>query len=153
MKIVEIKEWETSEVRTVELTQDIGNAVYKVNVRQFIPVEGDALERKWTTNGEARSYKCSSWAIVNMRETGQQLMKFVEDHIKTSIEYFIGNSDELLRSTYDMAFEHSEKAAASTSKRYLNNKLIQSQRAESRGETSAERCIETLGSHSDGVSV
>ncbi|PMD13377.1 hypothetical protein NA56DRAFT_585720 [Hyaloscypha hepaticicola] len=136
MKIVEIKEWETSEVRTVELTQDIGNAVYKVNVRQFIPVEGDALERKWTTNGEARSYRCSSWAIVNMKETGQHLMKFVKDHIKTSIEYFIGNSDELLRSTYDMAFEHSEKAAATEERRLLRDalKLWVAIRMESRSE-------------------
>lgn len=153
MKIVEIKEWQTSEVRTIELTQDIGNAVYKVNVRQFTPVEGDALERKWTTAGKARSYKCSSWAIVNMKETGHQLMKYVEDQIRTSIEYFIGDSDELLRSTYDMAFEHSEKAAASTSTRYLSNKLIQVKRAESRGETSAEMCLETLGGDSYGVSV
>jgi hypothetical protein len=153
MKIVEIKEWQTSEVRTIELTQDIGDAVYKVNVRQFTPVEGDALERKWTTHGKARSYKCSPWAIVNMKETGHQLMKYVEDQIKTSIEYFIGDSDELLRSTYDMAFEHSIKAAASTSTRYLSKKLIQVKRAESRGETSAEGCLEALGSHSHGVSV
>jgi len=116
VKIVEIQDWEASEIKTVKLTQDVGDAIYKVNVRRFIPVEGDSLERQWITNGEPRSYKCSSYAIVNMKETGQQLMKFVEDHIKTSIRYFIGESDELLRCTYDMALEHSEKAEASISR-------------------------------------
>jgi hypothetical protein len=124
MKIAEIKEWETSEVKTVELTQDVGGASYKVNVRQFTPIEGDSLERRWTTNGEAQSYECAPYAIVNMKETGQQLMKFVENNIKTSIEYFIGESDELLRCTYDMAFEYSEKAEASTSRRHLSSRLI-----------------------------
>jgi hypothetical protein len=124
MKMVEIKEWATSEVKTVELTQDIGGTSYKVNVRQFTPIEGDSLERRWKTNGQLRSYKCSPYAIVNMKETGQQLMEFVEDNIKTSIEYFIGESDELLRCTYDMAFEYSEKAEASISRRHLSNKLI-----------------------------
>jgi hypothetical protein len=33
---------------------------YKVYVRQFTPIEGDSLERRWKTNGEPRSYKCSS---------------------------------------------------------------------------------------------
>jgi hypothetical protein len=124
MKIVEIQEWDSSEVKTIELTQDIGDTFYKVNVRQFTPVKGDSLERRWKTNGEPRSYKCSPYAIVNMKETGQQLMKFVEDNIRTFIEYFIGESDELLRGTYDMAFEHSEKAEASTPRSHLSNKLI-----------------------------
>jgi hypothetical protein len=123
MKIVEIKEWETSEVKTVELTQDVRGASYKVNVRKFTPIEGDCLERRWKTNGKLQSYKCSSYAIVNMKETGQQLMKFVENNVKSSIEHFIGESDELLRCTYDMTFEYSEKAEASTSKRHLSNKL------------------------------
>jgi hypothetical protein len=114
MRIVEIQEWEPSEVKTIELTQDVGGTSYKVNVQQFRPVKGDSLERRWQTNGEPRSYECSAYAIVNMKETGQQLMKFVEDNVRTSIEHYLGESDELLRVTYDMAFEHSEKAEAST---------------------------------------
>jgi hypothetical protein len=124
MKIVEIQDWATSEVKTVELTQDVGGTFYKVHVRQFTPVDGDSLERRWRTNGEQRSYQCSSYAIINMKETGQQLIQFIEDNIKTSIEHFIGESDELLRCTYDMALEHSEKAEASTFRRQLINKLI-----------------------------
>jgi len=124
MRIVEIQDWATSEVKTVELTQDVGNAVYKIHVRQFVPVEGDSLERKWKTNGDQLSYKCSPYAIFNMEETGRKLTEFVEDQMKTSIEYFIGESDELLRCTYAMAFEHSEKAEASTSRNHLSKKLI-----------------------------
>lgn len=116
MKIVEIQEWESPDVKTIELTQDVGGASYKVNVRKFIPVEGDSLERKWTTNGERRSYRCATYAIVNMKETGQQMLKFVEDNITTAIAYYIGDSDELLRETYSMAYKHSESAEASTSR-------------------------------------
>ena len=121
MKVLDIQNWETPEVKTIELTQGIGGTSYKVQVRRFTPVEGDSLQRSWYTNGERQFYDCSNYAIVNMKETGHQLMKFVEDNMKTSIQYFIGGSDELLRCTYDMAFEHSEKAEASPSGRHLSN--------------------------------
>jgi hypothetical protein len=123
MKIIEIQGWKTSEIKTVELTQDIGGTSYKVKVRQFTPLKGDTLERTWKTNGVLQSYKCTSYAIVNMKETGKQLRTFVEDNMKTWIEYFIGEfDDELLRCTYDMAFKHSQNAEASKSRRCLNNK-------------------------------
>jgi len=122
MKIVEIQEWETSEVKMVELTQDVGSTSYKVKVRQFTPIEGDSLVRRWKTNGESQFYKCASYAIVNMKETGKQLMRFVEENMKAWIAYFVSESDELLQSTYDMAFKHSENAEASKSRRYLSSK-------------------------------
>jgi hypothetical protein len=116
MKIVEIKEWALSDVKKIELTQDVGDATYEVHVRKFIPVEGDSLERKWTTNGKQRSHPCATYAIANMKETGKQMLKFVDENINTAIEHYIGDSDELLQETYRMAYKHSEIAEASTSR-------------------------------------
>ena len=116
MKIVEIKEWEPSDMKTIELTQDVGDATYEVNVRKFIPVEGDSLERKWTTNGKQQSHRCATYAIANMKETGQQMLKYVDENINSTIAYYIGDSDELLQETYRMAYKHSEIAEASTSR-------------------------------------
>jgi hypothetical protein len=51
-----------------------------------------------------------------MKETGQQMLKFVDKNINTAIDHYIGDSDELLQETYRMAYKHSEIAEASTSR-------------------------------------
>jgi hypothetical protein len=124
MKIIEIQEWEPSDIKTIELTQDMGNTSYQLKVRKFVPVKGDSLERKWNTNGEQRSYRCANYAIVNMEETGQQMLKFVEDNITTAISFYIDDKDELLRETYGMAYKHSEIAEASSASIPLSYMLI-----------------------------
>ncbi|PMD45736.1 hypothetical protein L207DRAFT_419813 [Hyaloscypha variabilis F] len=136
MKIIEIQEWEPSDIKTIELTQDMGNTSYQLKVRKFVPVEGDSLERKWNTNGEQRSYRCANYAIVNMEETGQQMLKFVEDNITTAISFYIDDKDELLRETYGMAYKHSEIAEAKEERILLRSvlKLWVAVRMESRSE-------------------
>lgn len=107
MEIVDIKEWRSSEVKEIRITQDVAGASYKLKVREFIPVEGDALERKWVTNGKQQSFQCSPYAIPDMKKAGQVLIKFADKHIGSSICHYIDETDKLLRDTYSMAYRYS----------------------------------------------
>jgi hypothetical protein len=108
MEIVDIKNWRSSEIKEISITQDVFGAFYKLKVREFIPVEGDALERKWVINGEQQSFKCAPYAIANMKEAGVMLKNFVDRHIGPSICYYIDETDKLLRDTYLMAYRYAE---------------------------------------------
>ena len=109
MKIVEITEWASKEVKTIRLTQDVGNLSYPLRVRQFIPKKGDSLQREWSTRGKPNAFKCAPYAIENMKQTSGELAAFVERSIEPSITYYIDDSDWLLNSTYRMALQYSAK--------------------------------------------
>jgi len=107
MEIVDIKNWRSSEIKTIGITQDVGGSSYNLKVREFIPLDGDALERKWKTNGVQQSFRCTPYAIADMKQAGRQLIRFADQHLEASICYYIDESDKLLRSTYAMAYRYS----------------------------------------------
>jgi hypothetical protein len=115
MEIVDIKDWCSPVIKTIHITQDVGGAFYKLKVREFNPIQGDALERKWVTNGETQSFKCAPYAIVNMKKAGHTLAKFAEEHLGAAICYYIDETDKLMRDTYSMTYRYSLYAEVSCS--------------------------------------
>ncbi|KAL2009024.1 hypothetical protein VTN00DRAFT_7218 [Thermoascus crustaceus] len=110
MKIVEIENWASDEIKSIYITQDVGGAWYPLQVRKFVPREGDALCRSWSTRGCEKHHWCAPYAIANMAQTAPVLKTFVENQVATSINHYIHESDELLRSTYATAYDHSMHA-------------------------------------------
>jgi hypothetical protein len=113
MRIVEIKKWRSQEIKTIQITQDLGGASYELRVREFAPVEGDALARRWVTDGTPRSYECAPYAIANMKQAGMEYMQYIDKNIATAIESEIDETNKLLWNTYSMAYRYSEFAEVS----------------------------------------
>jgi hypothetical protein len=113
MELVDIKTWESKQIKTISMTQDVAGTSYDLKVRRYIPVDGDALERKWKTNGREQSFKCAPYAIANMKEAGQTLGRFLDSTIEPSICFYIDETDKLLRNTYSMAYRYSVFAEVS----------------------------------------
>jgi hypothetical protein len=124
MKIVDIKDWASSVVRTITVTQDVAGLKYDLPVRQFNPVPGDSLRRSWSTRGVPHHYDCTNYAIEDMKEAGRNLEKFVDSSIGPSIDYYIDKSDSLLHQTYHMALKHSREAKVKTTIRIKSIRLL-----------------------------
>lgn len=107
MKIVDITSWSAPDIKTISLTQDVGGLSYQIQVCEFIPMDGDSLERKWVTNGVRKAHPCAPYAIVNMKQAGEMMIEFVDSAIEPSIQHYINGSDRLLNDTYAMALKHS----------------------------------------------
>ena len=103
--MVEIDQWRSPETKVITVTQDVfGGSTFDIVCREFIPVEGDSLQRTWKKNGVTQYYPRAPYAIANMKETGNEIKRFVADNIASSIKHFIDvKNDELLQSTYAMA--------------------------------------------------
>ena len=114
MEIIDIKNWRSREVKVIHVTQDVGGAWYKLKVKEFVPVEGDALERRWMTNGRQESFRCAPYAIADMKEAGHDLIRFANSHLGTAICHYIDEDDDLLRDTYAMAYRCSRFAEVSS---------------------------------------
>jgi hypothetical protein len=107
MEISDIQNWDSTEIKTIAITQDVGGKSYNLKVRKFIPVEGDALERGWKTGGVEQTFKCAPYAIANMKEAGRTLAHFADRTLESTICHYIDETDTLLRSTYHMAYRYS----------------------------------------------
>lgn len=104
--MVEIDTWASTDIKTILITQDVlGGSTYPIRCRKFIPVEGDSLARKWKKNGAPIQYERAPYAILSMKETGNEIRRFVANNVGKSIKYYIIESkDKLLSSTYAMAY-------------------------------------------------
>jgi hypothetical protein len=120
MEIQDIRDWSSTEIKTIAITQDVGGKSYNLKVREFIPVEGDALERRWRTGGVEQTFKCAPYAIADMKEAGRTLSHFADKTLESSICHYIDETDILLRSTYHMAYRYSLFAEVSFLATYLN---------------------------------
>jgi len=107
MEISDIRDWDSTEIKTIAITQDVGGKSYNLKVRKFIPVEGDALERRWKTAGVEQTFKCAPYAIADMKEAGRTLSHFADRTLESTICHYIDETDTLLRSTYHMAYRYS----------------------------------------------
>ncbi|KEZ43459.1 hypothetical protein SAPIO_CDS4651 [Scedosporium apiospermum] len=106
MEIVEIVDWASDEIRTITLTQDIGDSSYDIQVREFNPVLGDSLDRSWNSASKVHSHPCTPYAIHNMKETADAISKFVDANTETFISHYVDREEELLWNTYWKAYDH-----------------------------------------------
>ncbi|KAI0380510.1 hypothetical protein F5Y04DRAFT_257539 [Hypomontagnella monticulosa] len=123
MNICEIEAWTSPVIKTITLTQDIGDASYTLKVREFFPLPGDSLIRTWNSPDGIKSHPCAPYAIANMGETSKTFVDFVTTHTKTFLKHYIGQEDVLLRRTYRMAYDHSRSSKINEERVLLDSVL------------------------------
>ena len=104
--MIEIDQWRSPDIKVITVTQDVlGGSTFDIACREFIPVEGDSLQRTWKKDGITQYYPRAPYAIANMKETGKAIARFVASNIGSSIRNYINSkNDRLLQSTYGMAY-------------------------------------------------
>lgn len=112
MDLVDIQDWASPEVRKIRLCQIYldERAPYEVEVKRFVPVEGDMLEVQWTSNGITKTHAIPPYALSNMRESGRVLLNFIENNIAAYILGTVGHMDDLIWRTYLFAFKYGQIA-------------------------------------------
>lgn len=110
MDLVDIEDWASTETRKIRLSQINLDAPYEVEVRKFVPVEGDMVEEKWISNGVVKAHRIPCYALADMKESAVVLQAFIQQSIGAYITGTVGQSDELIWQTYVFAFRHLCKA-------------------------------------------
>jgi hypothetical protein len=115
MKMKEIDTWESTEVRTLILTQDVGSARDVLRVRRFVPQRGDSLERTWLSKSSGVRLKspCAPFAIENMAETAQEIRSELKGNIEDFIAQYVDKAEPILKETYLMAYDLMQNARVS----------------------------------------
>lgn len=110
MDLVDITHWRSYEIKTIEVTQIFLHAPYSIEVREFIPLEGDMLEEKWTDGDVTKSHRIPPYALADMKKTAQTMRSFLDKNIITYVKGTTGSLDLLLWNTYQMAIVYSQEA-------------------------------------------
>ena len=113
MDLVDITDWRSHEIKTIEVTQMFLHAPYSIEVREFMPLEGDMLEEKWTDGDVTKSHRIPPYALADMEKTAQTMRCFLDRSTITYVKGTVGNLDTLLWSTYQMALVYSKEAPVS----------------------------------------
>lgn len=101
--MTEITEWATADLKTIQISLDLCPEPFVAVVRQFMPMDGDILQRKWT-DGKTRKYKdVPPYAIQDMSQTASRLSRWVKDNVEPAIVQFTTDKEPLLKETYNAA--------------------------------------------------
>jgi len=114
MELNDIDNWDSSEVKTIQITYDYSPRPLVLQVRKFKPQEGDLLHRSWKHGGVKKSVSIPPYAIASF----EAAEKTYEDYINQDGEYVfdttIDKSSGLLRETMSAAIKASNHAMVSS---------------------------------------
>ncbi|KAJ3544754.1 hypothetical protein NM208_g2887 [Fusarium decemcellulare] len=125
MDLVDITDWASSEIRTIEISLDILHAPSQIKVRKFIPLPGDLLDETWVKDGETIVYRLPTYAIANMNEAADSIAQMVEREASNYLWNTVGSleRDSLIWETYLAAFRRANTAPSLEEQILLFNTL------------------------------
>lgn len=113
MDLVDITDWQSESNRTIKISQVFLDAPYLVEVKAFVPHEGDMLEEKWTDNNVVKTHRIPPYALADMEKTAQSLRQFLDRSITEYVGAIVAELDDLFKCTYHMAMVKSSEAKVS----------------------------------------
>ncbi|KAK7422988.1 hypothetical protein QQX98_001278 [Neonectria punicea] len=125
LDVVDINHWASPEVKMIELTQANSSLRWAFRVRQFVPQEGDSLERTWLSKqtGVRKYHPVTPYGLLSMKEAAKSFSKSLDNDMDTIIDEIAGVEKTWLAETYRMAHKHS-KEAESRSERICSMETI-----------------------------
>lgn len=101
----DIGHWASSDIKIICVSDGLTGKPVELRVRQFIPQEGDRLERSWMANGIKKTVKIPPFAIVDLDGARAAYDGYIKDGLVECCKRILGSTDELLWKTYAMAFD------------------------------------------------
>lgn len=103
MKLKDISDWSSIEVRSISIKSDVCPTPLIVSVRRFVPIPQDSLHKGWM-DGKVKKFKeVTPFAIVNMSVAVKDMWEHVNTHVFQCMAFFLEGRDAFLRETYAFA--------------------------------------------------
>lgn len=101
----DIGPWASSDIKVICVSDGLTGRPVELRVRQFVPQEGDRLERSWMSNGMKKTVKIPPYAIVDLDGARTAYDGYIKGGLVECCKRVLGPQDDLLWKTYAMAFE------------------------------------------------
>lgn len=101
-----IQEWASTETRVIHITEGYSDQVLQLRVRQFVPQDGDKLDRSWYYEGRKKSVAVPPFALVDLEDGKASYMKHIHNSMNQAFGKILGRDGGLLYKTYFQTVEH-----------------------------------------------
>jgi hypothetical protein len=113
MKLKDISDWESPNLRTIHVQSDVCEVALKLVVRKFVPIpHKDSIHRSWVDhrNGGIKKFKeTTPYAIVNMKNAVQDMREYVSANVFKCMDFFLRGSDQLVKETYEFMRKYMQR--------------------------------------------
>ncbi|CAJ2500996.1 Uu.00g038490.m01.CDS01 [Anthostomella pinea] len=121
----DISNWESTEIKTIEVTEGYTDQPVRLRVRKFKPQEGDKLKRYWVYNGERREADIPPYAIVNLDEAKGAYSSYINQELPKCCKNVLSGKEALLTATYVAAIRAAREPGVDEKERDLLRKALQ----------------------------
>ncbi|KLU87704.1 hypothetical protein MAPG_06698 [Magnaporthiopsis poae ATCC 64411] len=101
----EISSWASDEIKTIRVTEGFTGRSVELRVREFVPQEGDRLDRSWVVDGVRRSVKIPAFALVDMEAVKDSYDAYIKNGIVECCKKLVNKEKKLLWRVYSLAIQ------------------------------------------------
>ncbi|OLN94317.1 hypothetical protein CCHL11_02948 [Colletotrichum chlorophyti] len=125
-----INNWASSDVKTIHVWEGYtDNMSVQLHVREFVPQQGDKLERSWVANGVKKSVPIPPFAITDLDEAQTAYQNYIKRGVvecfNSVVKSVMGARDHLLFATYRKAWELSQDPRTAQDERELLTQTLE----------------------------
>ncbi|KAG5925818.1 hypothetical protein E4U42_003905 [Claviceps africana] len=99
-----IQKWASPEVKFIRISTGYSKKCIELQVREFVPQEGDKLERTWVYQGTKKSVAVPPYALMDLEDGKTAYMKHISEAMGDTLQHVAERSSGLLKKTYIQAF-------------------------------------------------
>jgi hypothetical protein len=114
-----IANWASTDVKIIEVSEGYTSRSVQLKVRQFVPQEGDRLERSWVFNGAKKSVPIPPYAIVDLEAAQKAYGDYINGGIVECFSNIVRRRESLLWRTYMLAWRTAQDPTVSEEERNL----------------------------------
>jgi len=108
MVLDDIGNWASTDIKIIRVTEGYTGHSVELRVRQFIPQEGDKIERSWVSSrGIKKSVRIPPYAIIDLEAAKAQCDSYIKRGLVDVFKQLLGPKEKLLWQTYSLARKRS----------------------------------------------
>lgn len=100
-----IQKWASPEIKVIHVSAGFSTSCIELQVRKFIPQDGDKLERTWVVQGMKKSVSIPPYALTDLEATKSTYSTHIQDIMTDTIRHVLKCNDGLLCETYFRAVQ------------------------------------------------
>ncbi|KAI0120288.1 hypothetical protein F4776DRAFT_655877 [Hypoxylon sp. NC0597] len=121
----DISNWASLETKKVRVTEGYTEQAVELRVRQFIPQEGDRLERSWVHEGTRKRVTIPPYAIVSLEEAKSTYSAYIKQGLPECCKKVLSGKEKMILVTYGAAIKASRDPTTNPKESELLKKALQ----------------------------
>lgn len=107
-KLKDVGDWASPETRVIQLSLGVCSSPITIEVRKFVPREGDVTVRRWKDGNVSKVTEIEPYALASVRRSARSFSEYLYENAVKGIQASAEDElvDKTVRETYQWAIRH-----------------------------------------------